>query len=70
MTEQHLSGKLQKRVLKFFDYLWVRNKGADRRSLFDDMPSCMLAEVSLATTEKLFKEVNVHVMIQYVICVW
>ncbi len=57
MNEQQLSGKLRSRVLRFFDYLWVRNKGVNRRSLFDDMPSCMLAEVSLATTERLLKEV-------------
>ena len=61
MTEQHLPGKLKGRVLKFFNYLWVRNKGVDRRSLFDDMPSCMLAEVSLATTEQLLKEVGILV---------
>ena len=58
MIEQHLSGKLKHRVLDFFDYLWVRNKGVDRRSLFEDMPSCMLAEVSLATTESLIKAVS------------
>ena len=59
MKEQHLSGMLQNRVLKFFDYIWVRNKGVDRQSLLEDMPSCMQAEVSLATTENLIKRVRV-----------
>ena len=59
MKEQHLSGILQNRVLKFFDYIWVRNKGVDRQSLLEDMPSCMQAEVSLATTENLIKRVRV-----------
>ena len=58
MREQHLSSTLQNRVLKYFDYLWVRNKGVDRQSLFKDIPSCMQAEVSLATTEELIKSVS------------
>ena len=58
MREQHLSSALQNRVLKYFDYLWVRNKGVDRQSLFKDIPSCMQAEVSLATTEELIKSVS------------
>lgn len=58
MTEQHFTSGLQKRVVHFFDYLWVRNKGVNRESLLVDMPSCMQAEVSLATTESLIKEVK------------
>ena len=56
MREQHFSSGLQNRVLHFFDYLWIRNKGAGRQSLLEDMPSCMQAEVSLATTERLIKQ--------------
>lgn len=57
MKEQHLSSVMQQRVLNFFDYLWVRNKGTDRQSLLNDLPYCMQAEVSLATTESLLKQV-------------
>ena len=59
MREQHLSSIMQQRVVKFFDYLWVRNKGIDRKSLLADMPYCMQAEVSLATTEPLLRNVMV-----------
>ena len=58
MREQHLSSTLQNRVLKYFDYLWVRNKGVDRQSLFKDIPCCMQAEVSLATTKELITSVS------------
>ncbi len=57
MQEQHLSSSMRHRVMNFFDYLWVRNKGTDRQSLLHDMPYCMQAEVSLATTENLLREV-------------
>ena len=58
MHEQHLSSVMRRRVLDFFDYLWVRNKGTDRQSLLSDMPYCMQAEVSLATTESLLRNVT------------
>ena len=61
MKENHLTSSIQNRVLHFFEYLWVRNKGADRRSLFSDMPYCMQAEVSLATVENLLKKVCMYV---------
>lgn len=57
MQEQHLPSYIRHRVLAFFDYLWVRNKGTDRQNLLNDMPYCMQAEVSLATTEELLKKV-------------
>ena len=58
MHEQQLSSMMQQRVLDFFDYLWVRNKGTERQTLFADMPYCMQAEVSLATTEPLMRNVR------------
>ncbi len=53
MKEQHLSSVMRRRVLEFFDYLWARSKGTDQRTLLSDMPYCVQAEVSLATTEYL-----------------
>ena len=41
MKEQQLPSALKHRVLDFFEYLWVRNKGTDRQSLLSDMPYCM-----------------------------
>ncbi len=58
MKEQHFSSVIRRRVLDFFDYLWVRNKGTHRQSLLADMPYCLRAEVSLATTELLLKNVS------------
>ena len=60
MKQQNLSSSVQNRVLNFFDYLWIRNKGTDPQVLLEDMPYCMQSEVSLATTESLIKQVNFH----------
>ena len=60
MKEQQLPSALKHRVLDFFEYLWVRNKGTDRQSLLSDMPYCMQAEVSLATTESLLRKVLLY----------
>ena len=57
MKQHKLSSVVQSRVLNFFDYLWVRNKGTDPQILLEDMPYCMQSEVSLATTESLIKQV-------------
>lgn len=58
MKQQKLPSAVQGRVLNFFDYLWVRNKGTDPQVLLGDMPYCMQSEVSLATTETLIKKVQ------------
>ena len=64
MREQQLSSLTQQRVMDFFDYLWVKNNGTDRQTLLADMPYCMQAEVSMATTEPLMRNVrSIHVII-------
>ena len=60
MRQQKLSSPVQGRVINFFDYLWLRNKGTDPHTLLADMPYCMQSEVSLATTESLIKEVHTY----------
>ena len=60
MHEQQLSSPMQRRVLDFFGYLWVRNNGTDRQTLLADLPYCMQAEVSMATTEPLMRNVQLH----------
>ena len=57
MKDQKLSSLIQHRVLGFFDYLWIRNKGTNPQFLLSDMPYCMQSEVSLATTERLISQV-------------
>ena len=65
MHEQQLSSLTQQRVMDFFDYLWVKNNGTDRQTLLADMPYCMQAEVSIATTEPLMRNVrSIYVIIQ------
>lgn len=65
MKEQQLPSALKHRVLDFFEYLWVRNKGTDRQSLLSDLPYCMQAEVSLATTESLLRKVLLNKQYNY-----
>lgn len=66
MKQQNLSSSVQGRVLNFFDYLWIRNKGTDPQVLLEDMPYCMQSEVSLATTESLIKQVHYNTEIHAV----
>ena len=68
MKEQHLSSIMRRRVLEFFDYLWVRNKGTNQQTLLADMPYCMRAEVSLATTELLLKNVSALYSVTIYMC--
>ena len=57
--EEQLPSCLQTRVMNFFDYLWLRNKGADRQQeLLADMPSCMQAELFLTITQQLIRHVR------------
>eukprot|EP00118_Oscarella_pearsei_P012897 m.98493 g.98493 ORF g.98493 m.98493 type:complete len:2159 (+) comp36987_c0_seq18:234-6710(+) len=57
MSGEKLSSRLQRRVLNYYEYLWERNKGVDGNSLFEDLPSCMKAELFVVIAESTLKKV-------------
>ena len=58
MADQLVPKTLRHRVLDYYDYLWVRNKGVVIKSLFRDCPACMMADVALSITETMLKSVS------------
>ncbi|XP_077978719.1 uncharacterized protein LOC144434138 [Glandiceps talaboti] len=57
MHDQGLPSKLQKKVVSYYDYIWMRNKGVDIKNLLKDSPSCMHAAIWLGANEHLLKKV-------------
>ncbi|XP_022094111.1 uncharacterized protein LOC110981133 isoform X3 [Acanthaster planci] len=57
MKDMRLNSKLRNRVVSYFDYLWMRNKGVDQHTLFKDAPFCLQTEIGLAVYEKSLKKV-------------
>ncbi|XP_071795542.1 uncharacterized protein [Asterias amurensis] len=57
MKDMKLNGKLRNRVVAYFDYLWMRNKGIDQHGLFKDAPFCLQTEIGLAVNENNLKKV-------------
>ncbi|XP_070566365.1 uncharacterized protein [Ptychodera flava] len=56
MKDQSLPSKLQKKVVSYYDYIWMRSKGVDVKELFKDAPSCLHAEIWQSTCEHLLKK--------------
>jgi uncharacterized membrane protein len=49
---------MRQRVFRFFEQLWLRNKGQDRADVLSELPHSMQAEVSLAITEPMLRSVS------------
>ena len=58
MKNKHLSLVMRQRVFNFLNYLWLRNKGTGRQDILSDLPYCMQAEVSLAITNTMLRQVS------------
>ena len=63
MKERCFSPSLQDRVLSYFHYQWGYSKGVNRQDMLVDMPSCLHADVCLATTGQLMREVRIKVQL-------
>ena len=42
-----MEAPLQKRVLKYYDYVWLRTRGVDPESLFNVLPLSLWGDVTL-----------------------
>ncbi|PIK48172.1 tetrameric potassium-selective cyclic nucleotide gated channel [Apostichopus japonicus] len=51
MKDMKLNSKLRNRVISYFDYLWMRNKGVDQHTLLRDAPFCLQTELALNINE-------------------
>ena len=57
MEDQHVPKTLRHRVISYFGHLWLRTKGVEIQSMFEDCPRCLLAEVSLTITRPMLETV-------------
>ena len=55
MVDQDVPRPLQQRVISYFDYLWIRNKGVDIKELCSDAPVCLAAELYLEVARPMFE---------------
>ena len=59
----HKNGKmwaitLFKCVFSYYEYLWLRNKGVDASSLFEGLPLCLQADITLSLYKDLIERVK------------
>eukprot|EP01137_Pigoraptor_chileana_P029513 Opistho-2@14839 len=57
MRDQSLANDLHQRVSEYFEYLWLRNRGKDHKTLFVDMPLTFQAEVALSINKDIIDRV-------------
>jgi hypothetical protein len=50
---------MAQRMIKYYSYLWNRNRGMDVRYLFSELSLCMRADVALAVARPMLLKVNV-----------
>ncbi|XP_071956713.1 uncharacterized protein [Antedon mediterranea] len=56
--KDHQSNKnLEQRVITYYNYLWLRNKGVDPDSLFDGLPLSLKADVTLNLYQEMINKV-------------
>ncbi|XP_062845084.1 uncharacterized protein LOC134303571 [Trichomycterus rosablanca] len=46
LKSQSITGDLYRRILKFYEFKWTRNKGIDQDTLFECLPSSLLGDIS------------------------
>ena len=49
---------LFKCVFSYYEYLWLRNKGVDASSLFEGLPLCLQADITLSLYKDLIERVK------------
>ena len=57
LQDQGISEHLEKRVMNYYDYVWVRTQGVDPESLFDGLPAAMFGDVTLSLYEEIIRKV-------------
>ncbi|XP_058949071.2 uncharacterized protein [Pocillopora verrucosa] len=57
LEEQEISEKLTTRVISYYEYLWLRNKGIDASSLFEGLPLALQADISVSLYKDMIERV-------------
>jgi len=57
MRDLEMPLPLRRRVIDFFQYMWRRNKGSTNEGIFDNLPSCLHAELCVDLTGDAMKDV-------------
>merc|ERR1719494_162093 len=57
MQDQNCNTKLMTRVKRFYEYLWLRNKGADLENMFQGLPISLQADISLSLYKEIIESV-------------
>ena len=58
MTDQEVPRDMQKRVIDYYNYLWVRSRGQDVKNLFKDAPYCLRSEIYFAVMQDMLENVR------------
>ena len=61
MEDQGVTSKLQQKVLRYYEYLWARNRGLKIKDLLADAPFCLQCEIYLSITFEMLQSVSVHI---------
>ena len=60
MEDQGVTSKLQQKVLRYYEYLWARNRGLKIKDLLADAPFCLQCEIYLSITFEMLQSVSFH----------
>ena len=58
MDDTGVPANLQKRVVDYYEYLWLRTSGVEIKEMFRDTPPCLLAEIHLEIARDMIKAVS------------
>ena len=64
IQDEKLEAPLQKRILKYYDYLWLRTRGVDPESLFNVLPLSLWGDVTLDLYSSTLEGVSQGVAIE------
>ena len=63
MNDQEVPRDMQKRVIDYYNYLWMRSRGQDVQNLFKDAPYCLRSEIYMAVMKDMIEHVRISVPI-------
>jgi hypothetical protein len=59
MVHEHLPESLRKRVVRYYEYLWLRTQGIDPQSLILGLPSSLTGELALQLHRKVIDQIPI-----------
>ncbi|XP_055341339.1 uncharacterized protein LOC129590239 isoform X2 [Paramacrobiotus metropolitanus] len=59
MHHEHLSKKLKHRIVRYYEYLWLRTHGIDPQTLIAGLPPSLTSELALQLYRKVIEQVSI-----------